>query len=293
MEFTLENEILTVTVTTSGAQVKSVLRKCDGVEHIWQADPAVWGQHAPILFPYAGRLPEGKMTAKGRLFEGLSAHGFARDMEHALVSHSRDTLILELTDRPETLAKWPYRFRLLSTFRLEGHTLHHTLTVENRDEEPMAYGIGFHPGFALPFDKNHSASDYVLQFDSLESPLCLGTLPHGLLNGKCYYLGKNIREIPLDDRLFANDSHCMVGLSSKYLSLTEKGTGRSVRCKIEKFPYVLIWSMPGEPKFVCMEPWESLPSAEGGSIEWNEKPAAAILTPGESRSTTLSTSFLR
>ena len=50
MEFTLENEILTVTVTTSGAQVKSVLRKCDGVEHIWQADPAVWGQHAPILF---------------------------------------------------------------------------------------------------------------------------------------------------------------------------------------------------------------------------------------------------
>ena len=86
MEFTLENEILTVTVTTSGAQVKSVLRKCDGVEHIWQADPAVWGQHAPILFPYAGRLPEGKMTAKGRLFEGLAAHGFARDMEHALVS---------------------------------------------------------------------------------------------------------------------------------------------------------------------------------------------------------------
>ena len=243
MEFTLENEILTVTVTTSGAQVKSVLRKCDGVEHIWQADPAVWGKHAPILFPYAGRLPEGTMTATGRLFEGRAAHGFARDMEHALVSHSRDTLILELTDRPETLAKWPYRFRLLSTFRLEGHTLHHTLTVENRDEEPMAYGIGFHPGFALPFDQDHTPSDYVLQFDSLESPLCLGTLPHGLLNGKCYYLGKIIR--------------------------------------------------PGEPKFVCMEPWESLPSAEGGSIEWNEKPAAAILAPGESRSTTLSTSFLR
>lgn len=129
----------------------------------------------------------------------------------------------------------------------------------------------FIPGFALPFDKNHSASDYVLQFDSLESPLCLGTLPHGLLNGKCYYLGKNIREIPLDDRLFANDSHCMVGLSSKYLSLTEKGTGRSVRCKIEKFPYVLIWSMPGEPKFVCIEPWESLPSQEGGSIELERK----------------------
>ena len=293
MEFTLENEILTVTVTTSGAQVKSVLRKCDGVEHIWQADPAVWGQHAPILFPYAGRLPEGKMTAKGRLFEGLAAHGFARDMEHALVSHSRDTLILELTDRPKTLAKWPYRFRLLSTFRLEGHTLHHTLTVENRDEEPMAYGIGFHPGFALPFDKNHSASDYVLQFDSLESPLCLGTLPHGLLIGKCYYLGKNIREIPLDDRLFANDSHCMVNLKSQTLGIYEKDTGRAVVCDIADFPYTLIWSKPGAPRFLCIEPWHSLPSAEGDSDSWDEKPAAAILAPGENWATTLRTRFAR
>ena len=36
-EFTVENEYLKVTVTTWGAQVKSVVRKCDGVEHIWQA----------------------------------------------------------------------------------------------------------------------------------------------------------------------------------------------------------------------------------------------------------------
>ena len=79
MEYTLENEYLKLTVASLGAEVVSLVRKSDGVEHIWQADPAVWGQHAPILFPYAGRLPEGKMTAKGRLFEGLSAHGFARD----------------------------------------------------------------------------------------------------------------------------------------------------------------------------------------------------------------------
>ena len=42
-EFTIENEYLKVTVTTWGAQVKSVIRKCDNVEHIWQADKSVWG----------------------------------------------------------------------------------------------------------------------------------------------------------------------------------------------------------------------------------------------------------
>ena len=49
MEYVIENEYLKVTVTTWGAQVKSVIRKCDNVEHIWQADKSVWGYHAPIL----------------------------------------------------------------------------------------------------------------------------------------------------------------------------------------------------------------------------------------------------
>ena len=43
MDFVLENDYLKVTVTSKGAQVASVLRKIDGVEHMWQADPAVWG----------------------------------------------------------------------------------------------------------------------------------------------------------------------------------------------------------------------------------------------------------
>ena len=34
MEYTVENERLRVTVTTKGAQLKSVVRKEDGTEHI-------------------------------------------------------------------------------------------------------------------------------------------------------------------------------------------------------------------------------------------------------------------
>ena len=62
---------------------------------------------------------------------------------------------------------------------------------------------------------------------------------------------------------------------------------------IEEFPYTLIWSKPGMPKFVCIEPWHSLPSPQDGSSDWNKKPAAAILKPGEAWSCTLSTSFVR
>ncbi len=292
MEYTIENEYLKVTVTTWGAQVKSVVRKCDGVEHMWQADKSVWGYHAPILFPHTGKLVDGVLEAKGGVFES-SQHGFARVMEHELTAISEDTIVMELHSCPETLARFPYECALISTFTLEGDTLHHTLTVENWDEEAMPFGIGYHPAFTVPFDDKHVATDYELRFSEMESPLCLNCLPTGLVQDNHYYLGSNITSIPIDEKLFANDSHCMANLRSQTLGIYEVGTGRGVVCNIGEFPYTLIWSKPGMPKFVCIEPWQSLPSPQNGSRNWNEKPAAAILNPGESWSTTLSTSFVR
>ena len=291
-EFTIENEYLKVTVTTWGAQVKSVIRKLDGVEHIWQADKAVWGYHAPILFPHAGKVVDGKIEARGGVYES-GQHGFARLMEHDFVEQTADTIVLELCANEETLAKFPYDFRLVSTFSLEGDTLHHSLTVENLDEVQLPFGIGYHPAFTVPFDDKHVSTDYELRFDEMESPICVNCLPTGLVQKDHYYLGNNITSIPVDEQLFANDSHCMVNLKSRTLGLYEKGTGRGVVCDISEFPYTLIWSKPGMPKFVCIEPWHSLPSCEGGSRNWEEKPAAAILNPGEGWTTTLSTSFVR
>ena len=293
MDFVIQNDLLQVTVTTNGAQIKSVIRKDDRTEHIWQADPVVWGYHSPILFPYTGKLKDGAMEVKGQRIENCPQHGFARLMEHSPVCCTDNTIILELTDSPDTLKLWPYRFRLVSAFVLEGDTLHHILTVENRDEESMPFGIGYHPAFRLPFDSDHTYRDYELRFDRVESPLCLDTSHGGLVGDKTYYLGKNLRNIPLDEKLFANDSHCMTGLSSRTLGLYEKDSGRGVVCSIRSFPYVLIWSKPGVPQFVCIEPWNSTPSPADGNCDWLEKPAAAVLAPGEDWSTTLSMSFIR
>ena len=292
MEYIIENEYLKVTVTTKGAQVKSVIRKCDGVEHMWQADPAVWPWHAPVLFPHCGKVVDGIIEAKGQSLPSAS-HGFTRTSEHQFVEQSADTIVLELCASPATLASFPYEFRLVSTFTLEGDTLHHTLTVENLDEEKMGFGIGFHPGFAIPFDDKHVATDYEFRFSDSESPICMNCLPTGLLQKDHYILGNNLTTIGIDEQLFANDSHCMSNLRSATLGVYEKGTGRGVVCDIREFPYTLIWSKPGMPKFVCIEPWQTLPSVEGGSRKWDEKAHAAILEPGEAWSTTLSTSFVR
>ena len=281
MEYTISNGTLTLTVSTHGAEAVS-LKNAAEQEMLWQADPAIWPRHAPILFPW-----------KGREYAG-GQHGFARDLEHRLISKASHSITLELTDGPETEARFPFRFALRSTFRLEGSTVHHTLEVENRDSDPMPFGIGYHPGFAVPFDEQHTTEDYEFRFDTPQSPLCIDCLPHGLVNGKCYYLAANTDRVPLTDRLFDNDSFCMANLTAKTLGIVEKDTGRNITCRIEGYPYALIWSAHSEKiHFVCIEPWHSLPGTETGSQQWVDRPAAAILAPGQSWSTCLTTKFER
>lgn len=292
MEYIIENEVLKVTVTSRGAQVISVVHKADGVEHIWCGDPAVWGGRAPVMFPYAGKLKDGKFTARGKEYTG-NQHGFARNMEHTFVSNTGTQLTLELPWSEETYALWPYKFCLRSVFTLRGDTLHHALEVENRDDEDILFGVGYHPGFNVPFDGAHSYTDYEFRFDALESPMYLDTSCGGLVSDKHHIFAKNIKAIPLTDTLFDNDSLCMTGLHSSTLGLYEKGSNRAIICNIEAFPYTLIWSKPGVPKFVCIEPWQSIPSRVDDGHAWEEKAAAASAAPGEIWSTCLTTQFRR
>ena len=263
---------------------------------LWQADPAVWKRHAPILFPWTGKLTGGAFTHKGKTYPG-GQHGFARDVEHTLLCAEGDTIRLELrSDEKSKAERFPFDFVLTSTFRLEGRTVHHTLTVTNPADaaEELQFGIGYHPAFRIPFDDQHTTTDYEFRFDQPESPMILDAYPNGLLTGKCGYRWKNEQSIPLTDDLFENDSFCMAGLRSRTLGIYEKYTGKGIVCNVEGYPYTLIWSAPAKPvRFVCIEPWHSLPGAQTDTQEWSQRAAAACLAPGQTWETTLSTTFER
>ena len=131
MQATIHNEFLTLTVDTHGAEAVS-LKNAAGQEMLWQADPAVWKRHAPILFPWTGKLTGGAFTHKGKTYPG-GQHGFARDVEHTLLCAEGDTIRLELrSDEKSKAERFPFDFVLTSTFRLEGRTVHHTLTMPPR-----------------------------------------------------------------------------------------------------------------------------------------------------------------
>ena len=265
MQATIHNEFLTLTVDTHGAEAVS-LKNAAGQEMLWQADPAVWKRHAPILFPWTGKLTGGAFTHKGKTYPG-GQHGFARDVEHTLLCAEGDTIRLELrSDEKSKAERFPFDFVLTSTFQLEGRTVHHTLTVTNPADaaEELRFGIGYHPAFRIPFDDQHTTPEYEISFAQ-----------------------------PTDE-LFENDSCCMAGLRSRTLGSYEKDTGKGIVCNVEGYPYTLIWSAPAKPvRFVCIEPWHSLPGAQTDTQEWSQRAAAACLAPGQTWETTLSTTFER
>ena len=272
MQATIHNEFLTLTVDTHGAEAVS-LKNAAGEEMLWQADPAVWKRHAPILFPWTGKLPGGTFEVDGKTYKG-GQHGFARDMEHTLLKAEGDTIQLELrSDDAIKAERFPFDFVLTSTFRLDGKTVHHTLAVSNPGSGELRFGIGYHPAFNIPFDDQHTTTDYEFCFDRPESPVILDASPNGLLSGRCYYQWKNQQAIPLTDDLFANDSFCMAGLRTGTIGICEKDTGRKITCNVEGYPYSLIWSAPAKPvRFVCIEPWHSLSAAsDDGRSSANKK----------------------
>lgn len=293
MEWIIENEILRVTVSGHGAELTSVCKKETGEELLWTADPAVWGRHAPLLFPYCGKLKDGRYTHKGTVYEG-GGHGFARDMDYMLEEKAESRITLKLEANALTMEKYPFAFRLLVTYELDGAVVRHKVCVVNDGEEEMPFGVGFHPAFLCPFDAQHKAEDYVVRFSEPQTPTQIMTgQTDGLVTGEKAVYFEQQTEIPMSDEIFAHDSICFTDLSCARMSLVEKDTGKAVHVDVQGFPYVLLWSAAGPLHFVCIEPWMSLPDARDADGEWSSKPCAAVLGEGEQYEVTLSMEFAR
>ena len=89
---TLFNGRLSIEVSAHGAELCSIFS--NGKEYLWQADPAFWKRHSPVLFPIVGSVWENEYRNEDTTYV-LTQHGFARDMEFTLISeekHSRNIL---------------------------------------------------------------------------------------------------------------------------------------------------------------------------------------------------------
>lgn len=78
MNHTIQNDILAVSVLQKGAEICSIRSVKTGNEYIWDANPAIWAGHSPVLFPIIGCLKDDCYKYKGQIYS-LPRHGFIRD----------------------------------------------------------------------------------------------------------------------------------------------------------------------------------------------------------------------
>jgi galactose mutarotase-like enzyme len=277
MRHILENDQLTIAVSTEGAEVQSARNQATGQEYIWTADPAVWARHAPVLFPIVGKLKNDQYRLGDETYR-MTQHGFARDLEFKVIEQAPRQITLGLTASPKTTDQYPFNFALDVTYQLSDNELATTYRVLNHGSSAMPFSIGGHPGFLCPSQVDGREEAYYLLFEQQET-LSRQLLSNGLRTGETRPVLQNEQKLALTPSLFEEDALVFASVASDAVSIVLRSTDQPlVTVRFPGFPYLGIWQKVGAD-FYCIEPWYGLADATTVSGELTEKEGILTLAP--------------
>ncbi len=278
MLYTISNDTVSATISSLGAELKSLKNIAHNDEYIWQGDTKIWQGSAPILFPIIGRLKNGQYQFDGKTYQ-LNKHGFARTSEFAVENQQSNAVTLGIKANDQTKQNYPFDFVLLVTFALSADGLTVSYQVKNSGKETMYFTLGSHPALRLPLD-NSALSDYFISFEQPETLDCY-YLENDLLcdNPIKAYLN-NENTLPITSNLFENDALIFKEISSTKVHLNHKKTGHRLTMETGGAPHFGLWAKPNAP-FICFEPWYSHDDPANTNGELINKPGMMRLHSNE------------
>lgn len=144
----------------------------------WQTNPVPTRSGHPILFPFPGRMRDGRFVAEGTVYQlplndstkKHAIHGFTPRNRWHVADHGGGpdaaTAVGRFNlweDLPEAVDHWPSHPELHVIYRLTVNRLRVEAKVDNRGAHPLPFGLGYHPYFRLPGVADPDVSRYVLQ----------------------------------------------------------------------------------------------------------------------------------
>lgn len=263
MQYTIQNSKLCVVVDSCGAQIKSV--KYSGKERAWQNENGAWKDTAPLLFPVCGHFG---VTVDGKSYP-ISAHGFAKKAEFALVSQTENTLIMQTCANAQTKAVYPFDFIFTVTYTVDGDTLRIEYAVENTGEKPLYFACGGHDSFTFTGE----IDGYQLAFEKQENLVHYFHDDDGYLTGETQNYGENTQTLVLpSDFLQEGRTLIFKGINSRKVRLETRGKKPLADISFDGFENLLIWRATADSNYVCIEPWTNLPDpANVPDIEFSKK----------------------
>lgn len=275
---TLQNEFLKIDINPLGAQMTSLFNKLNKVEHLWQADPAVWNFHAPNLFPVVGECYQGEILVDGQKYP-MNRHGFARTSEFSILDSSDLHAKFALSHSDETLTCYPYKFTFQVLYDLFDSELRITYKVINQDKDSIRFSVGAHPGFNIPFFAGESYDDYYIEFNSDEELRKHVVTKEGFFNGMTEIVAKNENKLDLSLDLFNDGALVFKELQSREVLIKNHKTPNFISVSFPYFETLAIWAPPGAD-FVCIEPWIGYGDNEEGPGEFSNKSGLRTLEHG-------------
>ena len=280
---------LALAVSPVGAEMQSVV--CDGIERLWCADPAVWGRHAPLLFPLIGRLRDGYYELGGRRVD-VPTHGFCRDRLFTVAARDDASVRFATCDDTDTRAVYPFAFRLEVGYAVEGSTITKTLRVENTGDVPMPFEVGGHEAYATRLEPGETMANYSVSFGKVGTGAGEPALDHIEMFAMDAdgILGLPKISVPLEGGRLTRtpeqlgiDTIVLENVPDSTVTLASAKSDRSVTVEFPGFPYLGIWTKPmgDATRYLCLEPWSALPDAHFSPRELSQKPGVRTIAPGE------------
>ena len=274
----IENEFYKVAIRNKGGELTSFYNKATGVEHMWQADAAVWPWHAPNLFPVVGGLINNELLVNGSTYP-MPRHGFNRTSELLLIHNDDTSAKFSLPNSEKTLAVYPYKFDFQIHYDLIDTALRITYKVINLDRQAIYFSVGGHPAFNVPFNKGEKYEDYYLEFEIDEQLPTHRLSADGFFNGETVEVPVQNKTLALTRDLFNDDALVFKNLRSREVTIKSKLHDHSLTVEFPHFNYLGIWAKPGAD-FVCIEPWLGCADTEGKAVDISQKEAIQELKVG-------------
>ena len=288
----LENDFLRITVADAGEEQLSVIDRESGQERIWTGEPSIWNRHSPILFPFVGRVVDGKYRVNSREYAMKTQHGFARDLEFDCIEKNGSSITHCLTSSAWTKEIYPFSFRLTVRHSIsteQPRQIEVKWTIENTDSEQMYYSIGGHPGFLMP--EGVKKEDCYLVFPGRDCLCYFGA------NSAGFALPDEKHELRLTDG-FANyqadipDTWIFEDQKIETVGIATPDRRCYVTMRCEQFPMLAIWANP-RGAFICLEPWFGRTDDAGFTGSLEQKKGMETLESGETKSISYTIEFHR
>jgi galactose mutarotase-like enzyme len=274
----IENHLFKVAIRNQGGELTSFYNKATKVEHLWQANAAIWPWHAPNLFPVVGGLINNELLVDGQTYE-MPRHGFNRTSELLLISSDAQSAKFSLPYCDKKLAVYPYKFDFQIHYDLIDDALRITYKVINLDKKTIYFSVGGHPAFNVPFNAGEKYEDYYLEFEVDEKLETHQLSAEGFFNGQTIPVPTDHGKLFLTRDLFAQDALVFKNLRSRVVTIKSTQHNETLTVEFPHFNYLGLWAKPGAD-FVCIEPWLGCADTEGKHVDISQKEAIQQLHVG-------------